>query len=321
MKFKEFNPNNAASAVYEIFGEDRFLCHLALEKIKSAFAPNLPDININTFSGENLDFKALDADLKVFPLGDKYRVIIVEDLKTKKNAKLDIGFFENYAQTQDFAGVLVVYNAGDISSLKIKNAISVDCSKLETSELMPMIVEFAQNNGKTISGAVGAKLCEYCAHDLTKIYSELEKLCSADNNKEITGEMVESLVTKTIDYQVFEITAKIAAKDKAGAMLVLKSLIKTEKSLYTILGMLYNTYRRALFASINKDKTDSELASLLGVKEYAIKMLKNQTKIFSPRKLKQIVDNLAALDANIKQGKIKDDIGLEVAVIEILNMI
>jgi len=321
MKFKEFNPSNAASAVYEIYGEDRFLCHLALEKLKSAFAPNLPDININKFSGENLDFKALDADLKVFPLGDQFRVIIVEDLKAKKNAKLDISFFENYAESKDFASVLVVYNAGDISSLKIKNAISVDCSKLETSELMPMIVEFAQNNGKTISGAVGAKLCEYCAHDLTKIYSELEKLCSADNNKEITGEMVESLVTKTIDYQVFEITAKIAAKDKAGAMLVLKSLIKTEKSLYTILGMLYNTYRRALFASINKDKTDSELASLLGVKEYAIKMLKNQTKIFSPRKLKQIVDNLAALDANIKQGKIKDDIGLEVAVIEILNMI
>ena len=321
MKFKEFNTTGGASAVYEIFGEDRYLCHLALEKIKNAFAPNLPDINIIKFSGENLDYSALDADLKVFPLGDIYRVVIIEDLKAKKNAKLDLSFFENYASIKDFASVLVIYNAGEDASLKIKNAITVDCSKLETNDLLPLIFEFAKNNKKEISRAVGVKLCDYCACDLTKIYSELEKLCSFDNNKEITNEAVETLVSKTIDYQVLEITTKIAAKDKAGAMLVLKSLIKTEKSLYTIIGMLYNTYRRALYASINKDKTDLELAALLGVKEYAIKMLNNQIKTFSPRKLKQIVDNLAQLDANIKAGKIKDDIGLEVAVLEILNMI
>ena len=322
MKFKEFNLNIISpKPVFVIFGEDRFLCHKALEKLKQTFAPNLPDVNISTISSENLDFNALENELKVYPLGDPFRVVILEDLKPKKNGKLDLTFFEHYASGQGFASVLVIYNIGDSVLPKINGAIVVDCSHLDIADLLPIIIEYTNKSGANISKTVATKLCEFCGQDLTNIYSELDKLCAYACGKEITQDMIEELVIKTTDYQIFEITTKIANKDKNGAMEIASNLIKTEKSLYSIIGMLYNTYRRALFVSINKEKTDAELASLFNVKEYAVKMLRNQTKIFGARKLKQIVDNLAQLDAGIKQGKIKDEIGLEVAIFEILNMI
>ena len=49
-------------------------------------------------------------------------------------------------------------------------------------------------------------------------------------------------------------------------------------------------------------------------------MLKNQIKVFSPKKLKQIVDMLASVDANIKQGKLKEDVAVKTAVLEIFKI-
>ena len=58
-------------------------------------------------------------------------------------------------------------------------------------------------------------------------------------------------------------------------------------AVFQVLTPLYNNYRRALFVSLNKEKSTSELATLLGVKEFSIRILKNQVEIFSPKQLKE----------------------------------
>ncbi|MBQ7578986.1 MAG: DNA polymerase III subunit delta [Clostridia bacterium] len=321
MKVKEFiKADIKPYAVFEIFGEDRHLCLLALEKIKNTFAGNLPDINVLHKSFAGVQMKDLLDELKVCPLGDLFRVVVLEDLKTKKGSKQDMQAIENYAESQEYSSILVLFNAGE-TSLKINGAFEVDCAKLDKNDLTSMIIKRVENAGGKISNLSASKLCDYCSCDLARINGELDKLISFCGKNEIKDGDIEEMVAKTIDYQIFELTDKIARGDKNGATEVLFSLIKTEKSLYTILGILYNTYRRALFVSINKDKTDGELASAFGVKEYAVKMLRVQARAFTPRKLKIIVDNLASLDAKIKQGKIKDEIGLEIVFFEILNMI
>ena len=75
-----------------------------------------------------------------------------------------------------------------------------------------------------------------------------------------------------------------------------------------------------MFVSINSTKTASELALLLGVKEFAIKMLKNQVSCFSPKQLKQIVDMIADYDRKIKVGEMKENIAIKTIVFNILNI-
>ena len=72
--------------------------------------------------------------------------------------------------------------------------------------------------------------------------------------------------------------------------------------------------------SINSTKTAAELASMLGVKEFAIKMLKNQVACFSPKQLKQIVDMIADYDRKIKVGEMKENIAIKTIVFNILNI-
>ena len=87
-----------------------------------------------------------------------------------------------------------------------------------------------------------------------------------------------------------------------------------------IIAPLFNNYRRALFAALNKDKPISELASLLGVKEFAIRSLQNQIKIFSPKKLKKIVSMITNFDEKIKTGQMKEQVAIKTLVFNILNI-
>ncbi|MBQ7467057.1 MAG: hypothetical protein IJS74_03175 [Clostridia bacterium] len=119
---------------------------------------------------------------------------------------------------------------------------------------------------------------------------------------------------------MFELAEFIAKGDRQKALDLVYTLSVSGKGGFSLLGPLYNNYRRALYVAINKDKTDSEIASLLGVKEYAVKMVKNQARVFSPKKLKDIVDMLYNFDRDIKQGRIKEEIAIKTAVLNILKI-
>ena len=49
-------------------------------------------------------------------------------------------------------------------------------------------------------------------------------------------------------------------------------------------------------------------------------MVKNQARIFTPKKLKEIVDMLYNFDRDIKQGRIKEEIAIKTAVLNILKI-
>lgn len=154
---------------------------------------------------------------------------------------------------------------------------------------------------------------------MARITSELEKLIAyVFDTKVLTQDIVEQNVTQDREFQVFQLAEFIAKGDAESANKLVDSIMTKAGMGFTILSPLYNNYRRALYVAVNKDKTPSELANLLAVKEYAIKMLKNQIAVFSTKQLKEIVDMLADYDKKIKLGEMKENIAIKTIVFNIL---
>ncbi|MBQ7452685.1 MAG: DNA polymerase III subunit delta [Clostridia bacterium] len=320
MKYAELKASlSKVYPVYEVYGSDRYLCFDALETLKKAFAPDFPDLNIVNYPQENFDANELVKMLEVCPFADPYRVVIVDDLKVKKNQKLDLTALENYAGLESFSTVLIILNGNDGAKL-LKNSQAVVCDHLLTPDLAEYIKSKLKEQNTEIENGAVSTLIEYTNQDLTRISGEMDKLAAYCGYKTVTSQMVKDLVFKDEQYQIFELTDKIARGEKQEVLKLLDAMIQKEKSLYTIIALLYNTYKRALFVAILKEKTDRELGELLGIKEFAVKMLRNQIRVFSPKKIKTIVDLVAELDSNIKQGKIKDEIGLTKTVLQILYL-
>jgi len=75
-----------------------------------------------------------------------------------------------------------------------------------------------------------------------------------------------------------------------------------------------------LFVALNKDMTSAQLASQLGVKEFAIRAMQNQIRVFSPKKLKKIVSMITEFDRKIKIGEMKENTAIKTLVFNILNI-
>ena len=329
MKFVELKKQleEKIDLVYLISGSDRFLCFKALEMIEKKLNISIKDMNSVTLLGDQVDAKNIVDSANVFPFGDEYRLVVVKNFNpkgstgTKKNFNESV--IEEYLDAPTGSTVLVFFNAdGDEFFKNIKSKlVHIDCEKLDLSSIVKIILNDVKNQGGKISESAAKLLALYSNLDMTRISSELMKLVSYTNGRrEIVDEDVKALVVEDKEYQIFELSEYIAQGKKIEALRMIQALSLNGKSGFSILTPLYNNYRRVLFTAINAGQRDADIASALGVKEYAIKMCRNQAKLFSPKKLKKIVDMLADADKNIKNGTIKEDIAVKTIIMAIMKL-
>ena len=312
---------NKIENAYLIFGDDRYLCYDALKKIEDALSITIKDMNSVTISGEQSSAKDIVDSANMYPFGDANRLVVVKNFAPLKN-KDEYKIIESYLKTPLASTVVVFFNPDTPEFFKgMSNLMQIDCSKIDAKMISAFIKnQLAKNEIQSSDDAI-EKLILFSNNDMSRITNELEKLIAyVSDTKVLTADIVQDFVVQDKEYQIFELAEFICKGDSKKAIDLVDSFMIKPGSAFTVLSPLFNNYRRALFVSINKDKTQTELASLLGVKEFAIRMLKNQVNIFSPKELKQIVDMIAEYDKKIKIGEMKENVAIKTIVINILNI-
>ncbi len=306
---------------YLISGDDRFLCYDALKKIEDALGITIKDMNTVTLSGEQVSAKDIVDSANMYPFGDMFRLVVVKNFAPTKN-KTEYEIIQKYVSSPLDSTVLVFFNPDNAEFYKnMKNLMVVDCSKIDAKTISAFVKNFLAKNEISSSEETIDKLIMYCSSDMARITNELEKLSAyVAKTKVLTTEIVEKFVVWDKEFQVFQLSEFIAKGDAKNAIDLVDSFSLKPGSAFTILSPLYSNYRRALFVSINSTKTSAELATMLGIKEFAVKMLKNQVACFSPKQLKQIVDMIADYDRKIKVGEMKENIAIKTIVFNILNI-
>lgn len=323
MKYVELKASlkSKIEKTYLISGDDRYLCYDALKKIEDSLSITIKDMNSVTLSGEQVSAKDIVESANSYPFGDMYRLVVVKNFAPTKN-KAEFEVIQKYVSKPLDSTVLVFFNPDTAEFFKgMKDITPIDCAKIDAKTISAFVKNFLAKNEISSSEETIDKLIMYCSSDMARITNELEKLAAyVAKTKVLTTEIVESFVVQDKEYQIFQLAEFIAKKDAKNAIDLVDSFMVKPGSAFTILSPLYNNYRRALYVSINSTKTSAELATLLGVKEFAVKMLKNQVAQFSPKQLKQIVDMIADYDRKIKVGEMKENIAIKTIVFNILNI-
>lgn len=306
---------------YLIFGDDRYLCYDALKKIETSLNLTIVDMNSVTISGESTSSKDIVESANLYPFGDEFRLVVVKNFNPSKD-KQAYSTIQEYLNKPLKSTVLVFFSPDGAEFFKgMKNIETIDCSKIDARTISAFVKNQLAKSGIESNDEAIDKLILYCNYDMARVTSELEKLIAfVLDTKVITADVVEKNVTQDREFQVFQLAEFIAKGDSDSANKLIDSIMVKAGMGFTILSPLYNNYRRALFVSINKDKTNAELANLLSVKEFAIKMLKNQIVVFSAKQLKVIVDMIADYDRKIKVGEMKESVAIKTIVFNILNL-
>lgn len=315
MKFVELKSSlkNEVLPCYLVQGDDEFLCNSSLNLIERQMFGEIMRNNLNkqVISTENLDANKFIDILNTVPFFAKQKLVILKQYDDKVSNDI-ISQLKNYLLNPSLSTVLVIYalNSSDAFKSLKNNVTVVDCSRLDKKNITGWVLAKLKNVkkmvdntevGVTINADALDLLIDYTNSYLSKISMEIDKLIAYATST-ITKQDVENLVSKDLEYSIFELTEAIGQGNKTKAVMIKNDLMSNRKTFNTTLSVCSSFFRR-LFLSITSPLPNSEIATMLGVKEYAIIKSKEIAKKFGAKTLKQIVELCADLDYKTKTSE------------------
>ena len=325
MKFEDLKASFAKSikSGYMLVGVDEYLLTTAYNLIVKYSKVEYADLNIIKFSEGIVDCNDVVRALETMPVFSDKKIVLLDARMSKKSEIKNVSVLNDYLKNPNDLAILVVNIGANEDDIGIDKKLIeiVDCNRLDIKFVEAKINSVVTKNNKKIDSSAMKLLIEFCLCDLAKILVECDKLIAYVGEREnITTADIREIVTRSIEYQIFELTDAIAKKDSKKVYAILGDL-KAKKDEYKMLpSLIYSHFRRLFHVSINQNLSNLEISKMLGIKEYAVKMSQNQVKLFSKSSLKKINELCANLDYDLKQSNISLENAVDVLILSILNM-
>lgn len=286
--------------------EDLYLKASAKSNLIKSIVSEFTDLNLSIFSTDNLDINSLKKSLETLPFMSDKRLVLIIESENKKNENLNKVITE-FLKNPNSSTVLVIdecVNTNFKNLEKLDNVTLVDCSRLDKDILASFIIKTCRSKNVDIDIKAINKLIDFCDGYMVKINLEIDKLINFKLDEKLILESdIEENVTKSEEYQIFELTNALFNKDSDKALFIVDDIIKNKKNINMILNLIYNHIRRLFYVKISKLST-LDTAKLLDIKEFAVKKTKEQSEKISAKKLRKILSLCEETDYNIKSGNL-----------------
>lgn len=308
---------------YLLYGVDEFLLTSAYNLIHKFSGIEFEDLNLIKFTEGIIDCDVVVRACDTMPVFSNRKLVYLDLRMSKKSEIKNIDALSRYLAEPNAQTVLVV-NIGDneeVFSLDKKLFVEVDCGRLDYKIVSLKIKATISGKGKVIDDDATKLLFDYSLGDMAKALLECEKLCGyVGDRKDIVSADIKEVVSPSLEYQIFELTEALSKKNASKVYTILDDMRSKKDEYRTLPAIIYSHFRRLFMVALNKNMTNFDLAKMLFVKEYAIKMTAQQVKLFSVSKLKKINELCIKMDSDLKQSNISIDNAINLLVLQILNM-
>ena len=227
--------------------------------------------------GRDVDVETIANHARSFPMMGDRMVVIVKEAQDVK----DLDKFEPYLDTIPETTLLVfVYKYKKLDKRKTfakkldKKGVYFESKKLYDNNIPGWIQGYLKDKGYSIQPKATQMLADYLGTDLHKIANELQKLIiSLPKNKSIDDADVERNIGISKDFNVFELQNAIGSRDVLKANRIVNYFgdnTKENPLLVTAIN-LYSYYTKIMKLHCTQDKSQGNLASVLGVSPFFVK--------------------------------------------------
>ncbi len=317
------------NSLYLLYGEELFLLESNLKKIKSLFGECIKGINYILLDEQNI--QEIIEDIETPSFGYEKKLIIAKNTgllkkETKKKTgdnnkikdKLNLYINENIKVINQ--SIILIFieeevdNKSELYQTIEKNGVVCKFDFQKPLQIEQRIKSICNSYKVQIDSQTIKYFIECCGTNMQDLINEIRKLIEyVGENGTIKKEDIDKLSIKKLESIIFDLTDNLGNKDILGALQVLKNLIYAKEPLAKILITLYNHFKKIYITKIALN-TNKDLASSLNLKPnqlFLTTKYKVQSKYFSQKDLRNILQELCNLDYNFKSGKIDLQIGLE----------
>ena len=311
------------ATAYLISGVDEYLVSTANKMILKSANIEVLDLNLIKFGEGVIDCADIVRACDTMPVFSDKKIVYLDLRLSKKTELKNVKLLNDYIANPNPSTILIISIGSNEDDFGIdkKNIEIVDCNRLDIKFVEAKINSVLKNKNKSISASAIKLLIEYCLGDMAKIMVEIDKLIAYIGDRAgIEDKDIQEIVNRSIEYQVYELTDALAKKNSVKVYSILNDMKAKKDEYKTLPALIFAHFRRLFHIAISSGVSNSELAKMLGVKEFAVKMSQAQAKMFSKSALKKINTLCSSLDFDLKQSNISIENTVELIVLTILNV-
>ena len=309
--FKKFTDENGAQPIYLFEGEEVYFREKGEALLKTRFLQE-PTLDYTSFEGASLKgdkLQGLVDAVNSFPFISERRIVrVTEFYPTEKDYEAHLkGLFEN----PPTASILLIQNTakgktGTAALAKKPNVTFVDCARSDEETIKKWIYLTCKRAGVYADGITCGKLASYCVFDMSRIAMETEKLlgyCVPKGIERLTDEIVDALVYPDTEYKKYELSNALARKNYSAFMKILKDLLAHGYNETELLSTLASYFKTLYEVAICRG-SDGEIATALGLREYAVKKNREQAAKFTKEEILEYYNTVYAAISSLKCGEL-----------------
>jgi len=309
------------SPVYLLYGEEDYLQEQLVHKLKEHLInTDFGDFNLDELDGEKFTPGQVVGSANTLPVFAEKRLVIVKNFYLFQPRKKDVDDAHSTPQEQPLLNYLanplestclVFWVKGPVDKRrKIVKAIDkagmiLEIGPLKGDELNEWLRREAMALGKTIEHRALEYIILHADHGLRFLKGELEKLALyAGDEKTITLPMVESLLTKTSEANIFVLVDNIGMKKGETALAELRSLMGSGEPAIRILFMIARQFRLILEAKDlgQRGYTEKQITAELSLHPFVTGKILRQARNFSFDGLEKDLQRILECDVAMKTG-------------------
>ena len=322
IKKKEIAP------IYLLYGTEAFLINETKQLLLNQILDEEDkDFNFSAYDLEEtpVDFALEDAETFPF-LGEKKVVFLHNPVfltaeKTKEKVEHNLAKLEAYLKEPAPYTVMVIsapYEKLDerkkITKELKRNAELVEAKKLSEHELKKWVKERARSNGLEFEEKAIDQLLSLAGTNMFMLSSEVDKLSLyAAEQKRIDSELVEKLVARTLEQNIFTLIERVVQRRLDEALRIYYDLLKQNEEPIKILALLSGQFRLIYQVKelSRRGYGQQQIAGYLKIHPFRVKLALGQAGSFTDEELANLMEMLAEADYQMKTGGMNKSLLIE----------
>lgn len=302
--------------IYVLQGEEPYFIDLLQQLIiDTALTEDQRDFNLTLYYGNTANVREVISACQQYPAFSQHKVVVVREaqlIAKQPGHKNDLDLLASYAEKPLPSTILVIcHKGGALKSKPFTDALKATKSGIvftsnkvrEGRDLETMIVSYASSLGCNIDSKATSMLADHIGTDISRQFSELDKLAILSEDKNITPLLIERNVGISKDFNTFELEDALAHRNALKAFRIVDYFERNPKNnpIPPVIAMLFSFFSGTLIASTARDKSPEGVMALVGASStWRVRKFLDAARMYNTRSLINVIGALRECDTRSK---------------------
>lgn len=302
--------------VYLLTGVEHHIFDATIERLKKAL-PDIDDASVVRFDLEETPVEAVIEEADTLPFLEDHKLIIASQAvflsgqdpkrgEVTHNLAVLEQWLENPSPTATvvFIAPYEKLDGRKRITKKMKELTTViEANRLEGKDLLTWIQHEAQRNGVGITASTAQVLMNTVGDNLLSLSTEIQKMATyLGGQEEITAHLIEELVPRTPEMDVFRLTDAYLASNIPKSVSIYHDLLRAGEEPIMLTSLIAGQIRLMIHVQSLRKKgyQQQQIAKTLRVHPYRVKLMLENRRIPNETRLLHILNELADIDYKLK---------------------